>query len=110
MTLAELVRLPATRNAPAVPSSMTALLARVWPAAKLSVEAKGIAAPAGPRTRKPGTGAATTVRLAETAMARVEMPHWPAASKARVPEAGIPGAPNGPAAFRVSTRRQGGTV
>src|ERR1700726_2845809 len=110
MTLAGLVKLPATRNAPAGPSSMTALLARVWPAARLSVEVAGIAAPAAPRTRKPGTGAATTVRLAETATARVEMPHWPAALKVSMPEAEIPGAPNWPAAFRVSTRRQGGTV
>ncbi len=101
---------PATMKAPAVPSPSTTLLARTRPALKLIVEVAGTPAPAGPKVRKPALGGRTTVTLAETATARVEMPHWPAASKARTAWAAIPGAPNGPAGPRVSTSRQGAIV
>src|SRR5258707_5044789 len=97
-------------TAPAAPIGGPMLLARTGPGWKLIVGLVGGAPPAARNDRKPPLCGLTTVTLAETATAPVETPHWPLASNGRLLCAASAGAPNGPAAARVSSRRQGGTV
>src|ERR1700753_3067966 len=98
-----------TWMAPAAPMASTALLARTLPRLKLIVEVT--AQPPGVvKVPNPAVAGPTTVTLADTATARVDTPHWPAKSNIRLVPAARAGPPNGPAAVRVSSSRQGATV
>jgi hypothetical protein len=74
------------------------------------VEVGGRAAPAAAKIRWPGFCGPTTVTLADTDTARVEMPHSPAKVKTRFFVAASEGAPKGPPGPRVSSTRHGFTV
>src|ERR1700676_1826074 len=86
---------------------MAALLAITRPGEKSIVLVPGTAASPGKKVRKPGSGAATTVMLAATALALAGMPHWPAATTTRWPPGGTAGPPKGPSARRGSSSRHG---
>src|SRR5512141_56925 len=61
-------------------------------------------------TRSPPADGATTVMFAETVRAAAGTPHDPVRTNVRAAPAPSAGPPRGPAALRVSTRRQGVTV
>jgi hypothetical protein len=100
-----------TATSPADDKPAIAFDARVWPAAKLSVEVAVETWSPAVTTSVPAAAAATTVTFNATARAVGGTPQDEAGtSKCRVPPAAIPGAPYGPAGPRVSARRQGVSV
>src|SRR5262245_48002875 len=99
-----------TASAPLGLNATTSLLARVWPAAKLMLLATGMPVPAGKRVRKPAALGEVTVMLRASAFAPEGMPQRPVRAKVRTVPPPSAGPPSGPGAWRVSTRRHGGTV
>src|SRR5260370_40042638 len=88
-------------------SAMTALLARVAPAAKLMVEVR-VSTPEGSNRRTPAVVGPTTVTLAASACASAGTPHWPASAKLRAPLAPeMAGPPNRPFARPVAAAPAG---
>ncbi len=80
-----------------------ALFARVWPAAKFTVEVPGAARSPGYTTTLPAVLPGTTVTFSDTDFAPDGSPHAPANVNVREAPAAIAG----PCAPRVSTSRHG---
>src|SRR5690242_6417328 len=99
-----------TEIAPDVPRETTAFPARVLPWRKLIVLDCGMARPAGKTRRSPKSVGETTVRFRATAFAVDGIEQRFATGNVRIEPAASAGPPEGPAALRVSAKRQGLTV
>src|SRR5437868_15158355 len=95
---------------PASPSVRIELFARTRPPRKLIVLASGRGLPPGNRVRWPKSVGLTTVTFAATERAVRGTPQRPAIGKVRLVFESREGAPQIPAASRVSVMRQGVSV
>lgn len=107
MTRSELL-VTNTEISPFVPDGTIAAFAVTTPVGELRVETRGCGCPAGHVVRKPSDPLGTEVKFSEYACAAAEtLQVLERMGKVRVALPTIEGPPSGPAAFRVSTRRQG---